>query len=156
MHGYLGDAGATRAVMEDGWYLGLQDVGFFLEENGRRLFYWQSRRSNLLIRGGANYAYAQLEHELTETLAQSFSKYKFNLAVVGVKLTSEHEDDLCLTIETDADPETCAAISRFLFESRSIPKHARPQKIQFDAIPRNFKGAIQTKHLTERFILDLL
>lgn len=154
MQNYLGDPQATEVVMHNGWYLGLQDVGFYLEQQGRRLFYWQSRRSNLLIRGGANYAYAQLEHDIAKALSAAFPELDFDLAVVAVKLHSEHEDDLCLTLETDKDQATRGTVASFLLDPASLPKHARPQRLHFGPIPRNFKGAIQTSHLTAYFVQD--
>ena len=61
------DAAATaKALRDDGWYLNLGDVGFWLgsASDGGRDFYWRARDSALLIRGGANYAYEQINAEL--------------------------------------------------------------------------------------------
>ena len=52
-------------------YLNLGDVGFFLEDDGgARNLYWLSRDSMMLIRGGANYAYEQVNGELAKFVAR--------------------------------------------------------------------------------------
>jgi acyl-CoA synthetase (AMP-forming)/AMP-acid ligase II len=65
------------AVSDDGWYLNLGDIGFWLPAQdpapapapaGRggvdeaKELYWQSRESQMLIRGGANYAFEQVHY----------------------------------------------------------------------------------------------
>lgn len=54
MTGYTKNPEATnKALTEDGWYLNLGDVGFWLPNpvDGGKDFFWQSRDSALLIRG---------------------------------------------------------------------------------------------------------
>ena len=62
MSGYVGDGEATKAVFREGWYTGLKDIAFTLrnKKDGQLDYYWMSRYSELLIRGGANYAYDQV------------------------------------------------------------------------------------------------
>lgn len=68
MSGYVGAGtyeGGSSAELGGGWYLGFGDVCFWLPgegEGGSRDFYWVSRDSALLIRGGANYAYDQVRN----------------------------------------------------------------------------------------------
>ena len=64
MSSYVGlpDA-SSKAISSDGWYLNLGDVGFFLiadDLTGSRDYYWQSRESQMLIKGGANYSFEQV------------------------------------------------------------------------------------------------
>jgi len=74
MSSYVGlpDA-SSKVISNDGWYLNLGDVGFFLiaddlttgsssssSGSGSRDYYWQSRESQMLIKGGANYSFEQV------------------------------------------------------------------------------------------------
>ncbi|KAF8821790.1 hypothetical protein IE077_001570 [Cardiosporidium cionae] len=55
----------------DGWYLGLGDIGYTLmgEEEGAPLeFFWLSRDSELLIKGGVNYSFLQINEEMKRIL----------------------------------------------------------------------------------------
>ena len=151
MSGYVKDEAATHDVMhEDGWYSGLRDICFRLtsEADGGRDYYWVSRDSAMLIRGGANYSYAQINTELKAFAAGRYGLEPdaFDLAVVGLKLTSEHEDDCCVTVElcTPGAEAKRAEIERaFLSDAKgSVSKGARPDRLRFATIPRNFKGAI--------------
>eukprot|EP00750_Incisomonas_marina_P026566 INCI5924.6.p1 GENE.INCI5924.6~~INCI5924.6.p1 ORF type:complete len:669 (-),score=70.25 INCI5924.6:311-2017(-) len=49
------------------WYVNLGDVGFWRgnPEDGQRDFFWQTRDSNMLIKGGSNYSYEQINAELS-------------------------------------------------------------------------------------------
>eukprot|EP01038_Epipyxis_sp_PR26KG_P010712 gene10712-14384_t len=62
---------------------------------------WQSRDSQLLIRGGANYSYEQINNELSQFLLTNYHipLSSFRVAVCGLKIKSEHEDDCCVMIE---------------------------------------------------------
>ncbi len=156
MEGYVKDEAATREVLHpDGWYTGLGDVCFWLRSgcDGARDYYWMSRESALLIRGGANYPCAQIDAELEAFAVERYglSPDAFDLAVVGLRLTSEHEDACCVTIELRSDEAMArrAEIERtFLSDARArVSKGARPDRLRFAAIPRNFKGAILVPEL---------
>ncbi len=159
MSGYVNQPQETRRVLRDGWYLGLMDVGFWLrnESDGEADFYWMSRESNLLIRGGANYAYEQINRELKALIVgeTGLAEAELEIAVVGVKLESEHEDACCVTIELRQD---CPARERQVREALTgraaerLSKGARPDRIRFGAIPRNFKGAVLTGELKKAFV----
>ena len=99
MSGYVDEPAATESVLHEGWYLGLGDVVFYLTnpDTKRIDYYWVSRSAGLLIRGGANYSCVQLESELKEfvTGQLGWREDGFDLAVVGHKLGSEHEDSCC-------------------------------------------------------------
>ena len=59
MSGYVGnEVDTSKALVEGGWYVNLGDIVFRLRSvaDGAHDYYWQSRDSALLIRGGANYA----------------------------------------------------------------------------------------------------
>jgi acyl-CoA synthetase (AMP-forming)/AMP-acid ligase II len=161
MHEYVRDPDATHGVLHDGgWYTGLGDVCFWLisECDGERDYYWMSRKSALLVRGGANYAYAQINAELGAFLADRYamSQEDFDIAVVGLLVESEHEDDCCVTIELRSEEASARRdeIERtFLSEAaQAVSKGARPDRLRFGEIPRNFKGAILVPELKKQYL----
>ena len=104
MKGYVGNEEATAKALamvpeadvnEGPWYLNLGDVGFWLRNpvDSNQDIFWMTRETALLIRGGSNYAYEQINAELTGFLADrfGFDSNSINVAVVGLKLNSEHE-----------------------------------------------------------------
>ena len=158
MNYYVGDTEATRAVFREGWYIGLRDIVFALrnEQDGQLDYYWVSRDSELLIRGGANYAYDRVATELSKVLVEDFhlEVELFKLAVVGLRVESEHEDTCCVTIElskevADMQPQLEA---NFVGEAyKRVSKGARPDYIRFAKIPLNFKGAVLVPELKQDF-----
>ena len=60
--------------------------------------YWLARDSALLIRGGANYAYEQINAELT-AWAKTAATAEVEVSVIGCVVESEHEDPCLATIE---------------------------------------------------------
>ena len=94
MSGYVGDAKATKAAFREGWYTGLRDIAFTLKNrrDGQLDYYWISRDSELLMRGGANYAYAQIAAELSKFVVEHYhlKPEQYQLAVVGLRSESEH------------------------------------------------------------------
>jgi acyl-CoA synthetase (AMP-forming)/AMP-acid ligase II len=158
MSHYVGDAQATKTVLVKGWYTGLRDIVFTLvnEEDGELDYYWMTRDSALLIRGGANYAYAQVAAELSKVLVEEFNlePEQFKLAVVGFRLESEHEDSCCVTIDLDKEVANVEPQLRANFmetASRRATKGARPDHLRFAQIPLNFKGAILYPQLKQDF-----
>jgi acyl-CoA synthetase (AMP-forming)/AMP-acid ligase II len=147
MSNYVGDAEATKSVFQDGWYTGLRDIVFALknEADGQMDYYWMTRDSALLIRGGANYSYDQVAAELSQVLTEEFGlkAEHFRLAVIGLRVESEHEDSCCVTIElgqeaADGEKELEA---NFAAKARErVRKGFRPDYVRFAAIPTNFKG----------------
>ena len=144
---YLGDDERTKEVFQDDWYTGLRDIVFALKSTDGNLdYYWMSRDSVLLIRGGTNYAYSQIEEELNSFIVHTYQlpPETFNLAVVGIRLESEHEDSCCVTVElfddiNGANKELLE--SRFIKDAaKSVSKGAKPDRLRFIQIPRNFKG----------------
>jgi len=162
MTGYVGDTEATKAVFREGWYTGLRDIVFALENgnDGQLDYYWMSRDSALLIRGGANYAYDQVAADLSGVLTEDFGLEpdRFKLAVVGLRLESEHEDSCCVTIELSPEVNDIAPQLQADFiatASRKVSKGARPDRIRFAPIPLNFKGAILYPQLKQDFLDSL-
>lgn len=157
----------AKGIHPSGWYVNLGDVCFWLksEADGQQDLYWVSRESALLIRGGANYAYDQINDELSSWVAQTFNlqpDLDFVLAVVGLRLRSEHDDDCCVTLELlNQGPNVSAyegglpalrAAIRAQFMSgakQACSKGAAPDRLRFGTIPRNFKGGVQTKELAQ-------
>ena len=155
---YVDDAEGTEAVFREGWYTGLRDIVFTLrnEKDGRLDYYWMSRDSALLIRGGANYAYDQVAAELSRVLIEDFQlkPEHFKLAIVGLRLESEHEDSCCVTIELSKEVEDIEPQLKTYFietASKKVSKGARPDYIRFAPIPLNFKGTVLYPQLKQDF-----
>jgi acyl-CoA synthetase (AMP-forming)/AMP-acid ligase II len=159
MSGYVKDEKATREAFHQGWYTGLKDIAFALknQKDGELDYYWVSRESTLLIRGGANYAYDQINAELTHFIAHHFKlpADSFDIAVVGLKVNSEHEDSCCVTIDIREQQaqKRVAEIEKTFKDTAAqhVSKGARPDYIRFAEIPRNFKGAVLIKELAAEF-----
>ena len=148
MKGYVGDRAATRGVFEAGWYLGLKDICFALksDRDGELDYFWMSRDASLLIRGGANYACEQIETELRDCIARQYdlSRSSFDVAVVGLKVDSEHEDACCVTIalkDESALAKRDIISETFLGTAREeVTKGARPDYLRFADIPKKLQG----------------
>ena len=154
MREYLGAPGATGEVLRQGWYLGFGDVGFYLENprDGQMDLYWLGRESALVIKGGANYACDQIAAELERFVVERYclKQGSFDLAVVGVRLESEHEDTCCVTIDVSGlDNDVAKDIEvTFINEAAgAVSKGAKPQRLRFGPVPRNFKGAVKIGEL---------
>ncbi len=162
MRGYVNATDAQRAKALDertGWYLALGDIGFFLvsQWNARRDFYWQTRDSQMLIRGGANYAFEQVNAELSRFVQRAYgldAQTDFRLAVCGVKVASEHEDDCCVCIElvTDKARERERDLSEtFLSQAKAfVSKGAKPDHLRLCVIPMvASKGVVNVPEMTK-------
>ena len=156
---YVGDAEATKSVFREGWYTGLRDIAFTLrnKKDGELDYHWMTRDSALLIRGGANYAYDQIAAELSKVLVEDFQlkPEQFKLAVVGLRIESEHEDSCCVTIELGKEVANIEPQLRANFietASKKVSKGARPDRIRFAQIPLSFKGVILYPQLKQDFM----
>lgn len=155
---YVDDAEATKAVFREGWYTGLKDIVFTLKNarDEQLDYYWMFRDSELLIRGGANYAYDQIAAELSEFVTQHFQLEpdQFQLAVTSLRVESEHEDSCCVTIQLGKDSTDVEAQLKADFiekASENVSNGARPDYLRIAAIPRNFKGGILYTQLKQDF-----
>jgi acyl-CoA synthetase (AMP-forming)/AMP-acid ligase II len=163
MTGYVDDPKATAEVLEGEWYMGLKDIGFALENHrdGQLDYFWVSRDSSLLIRGGANYSCDQINAQLSDFVVQHYKlpRESFSIAVVGLRIDSEHEDACCVTIELigEAAQELRGAIeASFIEKARvSVSKGARPDYLRFAAIPKTFKGSILMAELKKEYLEHL-
>ena len=156
---YVDNQEGTKAVFRKGWYTGLKDIVFTLKNNkdGQLDYYWMTRNSELLIRGGANYAYAQIAADLSEVLMEDFQLKpdQFKVAVVGLRLGSEHEDSCCVTIELSKEAFRVESELKATFIERAekkVPKGTVPNYVRFAKIPLNFKGAILYSQLKQDFL----
>ena len=171
MSGYVGDEAATAKAIHaesGGWYVNLGDVCFALEptggaEGGALDLYWLSRDSALLIKGGANYSYEQINAELSKFAAEHYGcdPAEVEVAVVGLRLDSEHEDTCCATVELRGGAAAAAladeqqAAADFLASAKKavgagdISKGSKPDRVRFAPIPKNFKGAVLTPDMVK-------
>ena len=127
-----------------------------LFRSGEEDVYWVGRDAGLMIRGGSNYSCQQVADELRDIVRRQFQlrDSEFDLAVIGLKLSSEHEDSCCVMLEVQT--ERIDAVERlreaFLATSRELAsKGARPDRVVFGKLPRNFKGAIDVRALRAGF-----
>jgi len=155
MTAYVKNPEGTEAVFHEDWYTGLLDVGYYLinPEDGRPDFYWMSRESSLLIKGGANYSYEQINHDLKLVLVEQcgFQPQHFDVAVVGLRLDSEHEDNCCATVSLDHEMVQ-GKQEEVIYALKTLTrKSVRPDHVRFAHIPRNFKGAVTTPELKIQF-----
>ncbi len=158
MSKYVNEPEATEAVFFDSWYTGLKDICFYLKgKDGEPDYFWLSRDSMLLIKGGVNYSYEQINNELISFVEVHYGldKFDFDLAVVGLKVDSEYEDSCCVTI--DLKNEKALRVKdeiekSFLKEAcKRVSKGSIPEFLRFGNIPKNFKGAVEVKKLEEEF-----
>jgi len=156
MAGYVKNEKVMEEVLvedvKDGkiWYTNLGDVCFNLKgSDGGVNFYWMSRDSALLIRGGSNYSYAQVENELTKISKDEWGEnINIEIAVVGMRINSEHEDDCLVMIEFNGEVNDDIVEEEFMaVMSRCASKGAKPSQMIKGKIPKNFKGAILVKEL---------
>ena len=80
---------------------------------------------------------------------------EFQLAVVGLRLESEHEDSCCVTIELgeEAVHREAELKADFLEKAyQTVSKGSRPDYLRFAPIPRNFKGSILYPLLKQEFL----
>jgi acyl-CoA synthetase (AMP-forming)/AMP-acid ligase II len=162
MNQYVNDDEATESAFRGGWYTGLRDIAFALpnKEDGQLDYYWVTRDSALLIRGGANYAYDQVAAELAKILTEDFhiDAGQFKLAVVGLRIESEHEDSCCVTIELSEEVSHKRQELEADFKDRArkrVPKGFRPDFVRFAKIPTNFKGLVLIPELRQDYIKSL-
>ncbi|MHC4873319.1 MAG: AMP-binding protein [Planctomycetota bacterium] len=156
MDSYVNNEEATREVLQQGWYTGLGDVVFYLEnEVGAKDFYWQSRVSNLLIRGGSNYSCDAIANMVQDYLLECFSlaKEDYDIAVTGLRINSEHEDECCVALNLlgkDAAAVQERLQNEFIEKSKGkFSKGCKPDLLVFTEIPRNFKGALLMNELRD-------
>ena len=135
-----------------------RDIVFALrnEYDGQLDYYWVTRDSALLIRGGANYAYDQIVAELSKVLIEEFhmKAEQFKLAVVGLRVESEHEDSCCVTIELSKEVSDKRGELEAGFKSRArqkLPKGFWPDYVRFAEVPANFKGLVLIPELRQEY-----
>lgn len=155
MSGYIGSPELSRAaVTVDGWYLKLGDIGFFL--GASRDLYWQSRDSQMLIRGGSNYAFEQVNAELSAFMIAHYglAPSAFSVAVCGLRIKSEHEDECCVMIELlTEESQTLSFVIQesFLDASKGVvSKGAKPDRVALGPIPMVIsKGIVSVPELVK-------
>lgn len=160
--GYIGNDSATiDAIHEGGWYVNLGDICFWRinADDGERDYYWRARDTAMLIKGGANYSFEQIETELEAYLSSVFPELNigedFKIAICSLNNSSEHEDDCIATVEliTPVAAARREEVRNILLEEvkkePKVSKSSVPDHVLFGRIPRNFKGTIILKDLKE-------
>ncbi len=110
----------------------------------------------MLIRGGANYSYEQINNELCNFVANFFviPSNSFKLAVCGIRLHSEHEDECCVMIEpltSECHDKLSTIEESFLEEAKTVvSKGAKPNYLRIGTIPMvQSKGIVSIPELTK-------
>jgi acyl-CoA synthetase (AMP-forming)/AMP-acid ligase II len=153
MKGYVNQPQQTKeAISPDGWYLKLGDMGFYL--GPKRDLYWQSRDTQMLIRGGSNYAFEQVNDELSQFIEGYYSlpRNSFIVAVCGLRVKSEHEDECCVMIQllTEEAQQLKSEIeSTFLTAAKgSVSKGSKPDRMAVGEVPMVLsKGIVSVPQL---------
>lgn len=133
--GYLGDAEASRASFQDGWFLP-GDLGLLTRE-GQLVFY--GRADHMLIMNGINIYPAEIEQLMAAHPAVA------DVAVVPVQHRVHQDIPVCaLTLRAGA-----AVSEQALLEHASSQLGARgPYRVLIvDAIPRNHEGKLMRAEL---------
>jgi hypothetical protein len=94
--------------------------------------------------------------ELTRVLSDEFDveSSDFKLAVVGLRVDSEHEDSCCVTIDLSGKAIGRQQELEAGFQERAgkkVSKGARPDYLRFGKIPVSFKGAVLYPELKKDF-----
>ena len=160
MRGYVGGSNfSEQAVTADGWYLRLGDIGFHLGSN--RDLYWQSRDSQMLIRGGSNYAFEQVNAELANFIESHYGLIRsdYNVAVCGLRVKSEHEDECCVMIELLSERSQASSsiiLSTFLLAAKGkVSKGSKPDRVAVGSIPIVLsKGIVSVPELVKYWKLQ--
>eukprot|EP01039_Chlorochromonas_danica_P010169 gene10169-11253_t len=155
MAGYVNVPTGSDVITVEGWYLRLGDVGFFLRSplNSLADLYWQSRDSQMLIKGGANYSYEAIVAHLTQRLLNSSLQLRsgtFRLGVCGLRVQSEHEDSCCVMLEAVADREEVAEDVWKAAEALLLSREGGHNKwAQVDHLARGEVPLVQSKGVVD-------
>ncbi|KAL8428056.1 hypothetical protein ACSSS7_007410 [Eimeria intestinalis] len=152
----------TQPFSDEGWYLGFGDIAFYLvnEEDKEKDFYWVSRAADVLIKGGANYSCQQISSDLQRFLSSTYgvSSESTGVATLGIKWRSEHEDDVCVTVELPpgSSESVKSEIERTFLKAASscstLVKGFKPDFVRVAEIPKTFKGAVDMGNLRKAFL----
>jgi len=159
MKGYVNNPKATEEVLDQGWYLGLKDICFAMQNkhDGNLDYFWMSREASILNKGGTNYACEQIAIELRNFIIQHYelAEHSFGIAVIGLRIDSEHEDSCCVTLElADQKSKSKQAVleSSFVENARTkVSKGAKPDYLRIAKIVRNFKRSILVSELKNNY-----
>jgi acyl-CoA synthetase (AMP-forming)/AMP-acid ligase II len=137
MLGYWHDPAATAAACTDGGWLRTGDIGMMRDE----LLFINTRRSDLILRGGENVYPAEVEAVLAEHPAVA------ECAVFGV----EHADlgeEVAAIVVAHGDGVTPAALRDFVAERLAYYKVPTRWRLTGDALPRTATGKVIRTDLT--------
>ena len=104
--------------------------------------------------------YEQINAELTAWVAKTWFDgvvdiNVFEVAVVGLRVDSEHEDSCCATLmlkTAAAEAKRGDIEATFLDKAKAaVSKGAKPDKFRVADLPKNFKGVVLVKDLAAAF-----
>jgi long-chain acyl-CoA synthetase len=145
MRGYFKDEEATRNAFHGDW-LRTGDEGFFVVEDGQRVFFITGRIKEIICRGGEKLSPIALERRLTSTLPELAS----NLVILGFP-HRVHGEEVGAYFETGELSDEIAGKLKVAIES--MPPDQRPKVVLYGGapIPRTHTGKIQRRKLVPFF-----
>jgi long-chain acyl-CoA synthetase len=145
MHGYFKDDEATRNAFRDGW-LRTGDEGFFVVEDGERVFFITGRIKEIICRGAEKFSPIALERRLTAALPEVAG----NLVILGFP-HRQYGEEIGVYFETGELSDELAGKLKAAIESM-LPDQ-RPKVLLYGGapIPRTHTGKLQRRKLVPLF-----
>lgn len=145
MKGYWNDPEATREVIKEGRWLKTGDVGVIRE--GR--LYVESRKRDLILRGGENVYPAEIELRL------ELHPAVLEAAIIGVA-SDEYGQEVKAIVVTDGRAPSAVELEAWVAETLAYYKVPRVWEFRTEPLPRNATGKVLKEVLrqaeTSRFI----
>jgi long-chain acyl-CoA synthetase len=144
MQGYYNDPEATRLAIRDGW-LHSGDEGFYVEEEGKKVFFITGRIKEIIIRGGENFSPLGLEELVVHQHADLFGKF----VILGFA-HDVYGEEVGAYVESAGDE---ALVARVQAAFGALPAELRPKVILHGRlpIPRTHTGKVQRRKLESHF-----
>ena len=138
MKEYWNDAEATREVIKKGRWLKTGDIGSI---RGGRL-YVESRRTDLILRGGENVYPAEIELRL------ELHPAVLEAAVIGIR-SDEYGEEVKAIVVTDGRALTTTELEQWVAETLAYYKVPRVWELRAEPLPRNATGKVLKEVLRE-------
>jgi long-chain acyl-CoA synthetase len=139
--GYWGDAKATEAVFEGGWF----HTGDLARKDEEGFLYIVDRLKDMIISGGENVYSSEVENALYEHPAVA------EAAVIGLPDPVWGEKVAAVVVPKDGHEITAEDV---VAQSRSrLASYKQPRAVYFvDALPKTVSGKIRKNELREQFV----